>query len=81
VREPDYKRLFTLQTDKDLIVFCGVRFMAKTAKLRSPEKTALLPTQLSGCSLAESITVDDVRWVRDRFPGVPVVTAAYDVPI
>lgn len=61
------------QTDKDLIVFCGVRFMAETAKILSPEKTVLLPTRLSGCSLAESITVDDVRWLRDRFPGVPVV--------
>lgn len=64
----------TSQTDQDLIVFCGVRFMAETAKILSPKKTVLLPTPLSGCSLAESITVDDVRWLRDHFPGVPVVT-------
>jgi quinolinate synthase len=62
------------QTDKDPIVFCGVRFMAETAKILNPEKTVLLPTNRSGCSLAESITVEDVRWLRARFPGVPVVS-------
>ena len=62
------------QTDKDLIVFCGVRFMAETAKILNPEKTVLLPTELSGCSLAESISAEDVRWLRKQFPGVPVVT-------
>ncbi len=61
-------------TDKDVIVFCGVRFMAETAKILSPDKTVLLPAQKAGCSLAESITADDVRELRRRFPGVPVVT-------
>jgi len=62
------------QTDKDLIVFCGVKFMAETAKLLSPEKTVLLPAKEAGCSLAASITADDVRALKQRFPGVPVVT-------
>ncbi|MBT3314883.1 MAG: quinolinate synthase NadA [Anaerolineae bacterium] len=62
------------QTDKDIIVFCGVRFMAETAKILSPEKTVLLPAKKAGCSLAESITAQDVRDLRKRFPGVPVVT-------
>ena len=61
-------------TEKDVIVFCGVRFMAETAKILSPDKTVLLPAQKAGCSLAESITADDVRELRRRFPGVPVVT-------
>ena len=62
------------QTDKDIIVFCGVRFMAETAKILNPEKTVLLPAKKAGCSLAESITAQDVRDLRERFPGVPVVT-------
>jgi len=62
------------QTDKDIIVFCGVRFMAETAKILNPEKTVLLPAKKAGCSLAESITAQDVRDLRKRFPGVPVVT-------
>lgn len=62
------------QTDKDLIVFCGVKFMAETAKLLSPDKTVLLPAEEAGCSLAASITADDVRALKQRFPGVPVVT-------
>lgn len=62
------------QTDKDIIVFCGVRFMAETAKLLNPEKTVLLPSEKAGCSLAESITAEDVRQLRLKFPGVPVVT-------
>jgi quinolinate synthase len=62
------------QTDKDIIVFCGVKFMAETAKLLNPEKTVLLPSQKAGCSLAESITAEDVRQLRLKFPGVPVVT-------
>lgn len=61
-------------TDRDVIVFCGVRFMAETAKLLSPGKTVLLPSLLAGCSLAASITAEDVRQLRARFPGVPVVT-------
>ncbi|MFQ5342138.1 MAG: quinolinate synthase NadA [Anaerolineae bacterium] len=61
------------ETDKDIIVFCGVRFMAETAKILNPEKTVLLPSEKAGCSLAESITANDVRELRRRFPGVPVV--------
>ena len=58
----------------DPIVFCGVRFMAETAKILSPEKTVLLPTDKGGCSLAESIRGADVRRLKKKFPGVPVVT-------
>jgi len=62
------------QTEKDPIVFCGVRFMAETAKILNPGRTVLLPTSKGGCSLAESISADDVRRLRKLFPGVPVVT-------
>lgn len=62
------------QTDKDIIIFCGVRFMAETAKILNPHKTVLLPSTKAGCSLAASITAEDVRALRKRFPGVPVVT-------
>jgi quinolinate synthase len=62
------------QTDKDVIVFCGVRFMAETAKILNPSKTVLLPAAKAGCSLAESITAEDVRSLKAKFPGVPVVT-------
>jgi quinolinate synthase len=62
------------ETDRDVIVFCGVRFMAETAKILNPGKTVLLPSPEAGCSLAASITGDDVRGLRRRFPGVPVVT-------
>jgi len=62
------------QTDKDIIVFCGVRFMAETAKILNPQKTVLLPAERAGCSLAASITAADVRKLKEQFPGVPVVT-------
>jgi quinolinate synthase len=62
------------QTDKDVIVFCGVRFMAETAKILNPTKTVLLPATKAGCSLAASITAEDVRNLKKKFPGVPVVT-------
>jgi len=62
------------ETDKDVIVFCGVRFMAETAKILNPGKTVLLPARKAGCSLAESITAQDVRELRKKYPGVPVVT-------
>ncbi len=62
------------RTDKDVIVFCGVKFMAETAKLLNPSRTVLLPSLEAGCSLAASITAADVRALRARFPGVPVVT-------
>ena len=61
-------------TNCDPIVFCGVRFMAETAKILNPTKTVLLPSLEAGCSLAESISAQDVRDLRERFPGVPVVT-------
>ena len=62
------------QTDKNVIVFCGVRFMAETAKILNPAKTVLLPAEKAGCSLAASITAADVRQLKAQFPGVPVVT-------
>lgn len=60
-------------TDADVIVFAGVHFMAETAKITCPEKTVLIPDPTAGCSLAESITAADVRQLRQRHPGVPVV--------
>jgi quinolinate synthase len=62
------------ETDKDVIVFCGVEFMAETAKILSPDKTVLVPSNKAGCSLASSITAADVRKLKAQFPGVPVVT-------
>src|SRR5262250_1799096 len=62
------------QTDKDIIVFCGVKFMAETAKILNPSKKVLIPSEKAGCSLAASITAEDVRELKRRFPGVPVVT-------
>lgn len=62
------------QTDKDVIVFCGVKFMAETAKILNPTRTVLIPDENAGCSLAESITAADVRELKERFPGLPVVT-------
>jgi quinolinate synthase len=61
-------------TEKDIIVFCGVKFMAETAKILSPDKTVLLPAEKAGCSLAESISAEDVRALKRKYPGVPVVT-------
>jgi quinolinate synthase len=61
-------------TQADTIVMCGVHFMAETAKLLNPRKTVLLPDLAAGCSLAESITAEDVRALRAAHPGVPVVT-------
>jgi quinolinate synthase len=62
------------ETEADVIVFCGVRFMAETAKILSPDKTVLLPARVAGCSLAASITGEDVRNLKKKYPGVPVVT-------
>ncbi len=62
------------RTDAEVIVLCGVHFMAETAKLINPEKTVLIPDLEAGCSLAASITADDVRLLRQRYPGVPVVS-------
>jgi len=63
-----------VNTDADVIVLAGVHFMAETAKLLNPGKTVLIPDAEAGCSLAESITAEDVRQLRMRYPGVPVVT-------
>jgi quinolinate synthase len=62
------------RVDADVIVLAGVHFMAETAKILSPEKTVLIPDLRAGCSLAESITGEQVRELRRRHPGVPVVT-------
>ncbi|HEX6199518.1 MAG TPA: quinolinate synthase NadA, partial [Thermoanaerobaculia bacterium] len=62
------------KTEADVIVLAGVHFMAETAKILSPEKTVLIPDPEAGCSLADSITAADVRLLRERYPGVPVVT-------
>lgn len=62
------------ESDAEVIVVCGVHFMAETAKLLNPERTVLIPDPEAGCSLAESITAADVRALRARHPGVPVVT-------
>ncbi|WP_315784541.1 quinolinate synthase NadA [Bradyrhizobium sp. SZCCHNPS1003] len=61
------------KVDAEVIVLAGVHFMAETAKLLNPDKTVLIPDVKAGCSLAESITADDVRLMRARHPGVPVV--------
>ncbi|PJA42132.1 MAG: quinolinate synthase [Lysobacterales bacterium CG_4_9_14_3_um_filter_62_6] len=60
--------------DADLIVLCGVHFMAETAKILAPGKTVLIPDLEAGCSLAASITAEDVRGLRAKHPGVPVVS-------
>ena len=62
------------RTKADIIVLCGVHFMAETAKLMNPNKKVLLPDLKAGCSLAASITGKDVRLLKEKYPGVPVVT-------
>jgi quinolinate synthase len=62
------------ETDAAVIVQAGVHFMAETSKVLAPEKTVLIPDMRAGCSLAASITGADVRLIKERFPGVPVVT-------
>ena len=62
------------KTDADIIILCGVHFMAETAKLMNPNKKVLLPDMGAGCSLASSITGKDVRMLKEKYPGVPVVT-------
>lgn len=62
------------RVEAEVIVQCGVHFMAETSKLLNPEKTVLIPDGRAGCSLSESITGADVRELKRRYPGVPVVT-------
>jgi len=62
------------KTKADIIVMCGVHFMAETAKLMNPNKKVLLPDMGAGCSLASSITGKDVKMLKEKYPGVPVVT-------
>ena len=66
--------LAAAKTDADTIVMCGVHFMAETAKLMNPSKVVLLPDLAAGCSLADSITPEDIRALRRAHPGAPVVT-------
>lgn len=61
-------------SQQDIIVFLGVEFMAETAKVLNPTRKVLIPSQKAGCSLAASITADDVRELKRRYPGVPVAT-------
>ena len=62
-----------MEVNADVIVLAGVRFMAETAKLMNPEKTVLIPDLRAGCSLAASITPEEVRLMRARYPDAPVV--------
>jgi quinolinate synthase len=62
------------RTDAKVIVQAGVHFMAETSKILSPEKTVLIPSMEAGCSLAASITGADVRLLKQKYPGLPVVT-------
>lgn len=62
------------EAQAEVIVMCGVHFMAETAKLLNPARTVLLPDMEAGCSLAEAITAEDVEGLRKRYPGVPIVT-------
>jgi len=62
------------RTDAQVIVQAGVHFMAETSKILSPEKTVLIPNMKAGCSLASSITGADVRLLKQKYPGLPVVT-------
>jgi len=64
---------FAAKTDADIIVFCGVHFMAETAKLLNPKKTVLLPDLQSGCPMADMISIDDLRAFKAEHPGAPVV--------
>ena len=62
------------KTEADIIILCGVHFMAETAKLMNPKKKVLLPDMDAGCSLASSITGKDVRLLKEKYPGVPVIS-------
>ena len=66
--------LESAKTEAKIIVLCGVHFMAETAKLMNPSKKVLIPDIQAGCSLAESITGEDVRMLKEKYPGIPVVS-------
>jgi quinolinate synthase len=63
-----------VKTDAGIIVFCGVRFMAETAKILSPKKMVLLPRKEAGCPMADMITADDLRILKEKYPGAKVVS-------
>ena len=63
-----------VDSEAEVIVLAGVHFMAETAKITNPEKVVLIPDEAAGCSLAEGITGADVRLLRHRYPGIPIVT-------
>ncbi len=63
-----------VKTDAKIIVFCGVRFMAETAKILSPEKMVLLPRKEAGCPMADMITAEDLRILKEKYPGAKVVS-------
>src|SRR3989338_8740204 len=62
------------ETDADVILFCGVRFMAETAKILNPNKTVLLPSLDAGCSLADMATVEQLNAVKEQHPDAAVVS-------
>ncbi|MCL5410530.1 MAG: quinolinate synthase NadA [Patescibacteria group bacterium] len=62
------------ETKSDVIIFCGVHFMAETAKILNPNKKVLIPSLKAGCSLANGITKNDVLKLKKRFPNLPVIT-------
>ncbi|MEP3891035.1 MAG: quinolinate synthase NadA [Hellea sp.] len=62
------------KTDADMIIQGGVHFMAETSKILCPEKRVFIPSMRAGCSLASSITGDDINLIKQRYPGIPVVT-------
>ncbi len=62
-----------MKADCDVIVFCGVRFMAETAYILNPKRKVLLPEEMAGCALADTITAEDVRKWKEKYPGSPVV--------
>jgi len=62
------------RTDKQVIVFCGVHFMAESAAILAPQKTVLIPRADAGCPMADMITPDGIRMMREKFPAAPVVT-------
>ncbi len=64
---------YAAKTSADIIVFCGVHFMAETAKLLNPRKMVLLPDLQSGCPMADMISVDDLKAFKEQHPGAPVV--------